>query len=97
MPTTKPRFKKKQLLLLNSVEKTSPWSRIAYVRAIELRGGEPESAIRIEVRDESLKSPHFPYLQRGQGVKNVNIPRGELRIVRLRGSEPITVYALCHD
>lgn len=95
--TTKTRYKKKLLLLLDSIERTSPWSRVLYVRGIELLGGEPDSAIRIEVRDDSQQTPHFPYMQRGPGTKHVNIPRGEIRVIRLRGTEPITVYALCHD
>lgn len=86
---------RKQLLLVNGVGH-SPWSVVSYVRAIEVLGASGrESVIRIVVRDVSRRTPLFDYIHRGPGTRTVNIPRGELRVLRVKGTEPLTVIAYC--
>lgn len=94
--STKLRSPKKILLCLNNSDRATPWSRLQFCRSLDIQGAAESSTIKIEVRSDDVPS-HFPYLKRGPGLKHVSIPRGEVRLIRVSGTEPITVYALCGD
>lgn len=85
---------RKQLLLVSSGTH-GPWSPVSYVRCLEVLGASEKTTIRILVRDATTRTPMFSYLHKGPGIKYLNVPRGEMAIRRVRGTEPITVVAYC--
>ena|SRR3990167_1885622 len=85
----------RKLLLSVASTTDSPWSSVAYVKAIEVTGAGPKTVIRIQVRDSERRQMLFEYMHEGPGLKTVNIPRGEIRIRRIRGKEPLTITAHC--
>jgi hypothetical protein len=83
---------RRQLLMASSTN-DGPWCAVRFVKTIEVCGASADTTIKIEVRDELRNDEPPAYTHKGNGHKAVNIPRGEVKITRLKGKEPITVYA----
>ena len=91
------RAPRKQVLMAASKAIEGPWCPISYVKQIEVQGGLENDMVRIEVRDSTRVSTPDPYYIKGPRMKQVNIPRGSIRVVRVKGALPITVYAHCGE
>lgn len=83
----------RKLLMVNSTT-DSPMSVVSFVKKIEITGADPGDCIAVHVKDDTRVSNQDPYIFKGSGRFDVNIPRGRVQIKRLRGSNPITVYAV---
>lgn len=81
----------RQQLILAASQGDSPWSKVNYVKAIEIQGAAEKEIVKIEVD----RAEQDGYLCKGPGIKYVNIPEGKLRAVRVKGNSTITIYALC--
>lgn len=91
------RAPRRQVLMAASKADEGPWCPISYVKQIEVHGGQKTDLVRVEVRDGTRITAPDPYYIKGPSVKQVNIPRGSIRIVRVKGTDPITVYAHCGE
>jgi hypothetical protein len=87
--------RRRQLLLMSSVTASGVWHNVKRVEMIEFIGGTNADMIIVEVVDESRNSTPPPYTLSGAKREHyVNIPRGRIRVLRARGDNPITVYAV---
>lgn len=84
---------RKQLLLMNSQEQEGPWCIVKYVKLVEIISADPRIKAIVQVKDSSRQSDPIDYVFEAPGKKIVNIPRGLVRVLRLRGDGPITAYA----
>lgn len=85
---------RRQLLMAASVADDGPWCTVRQVEGVEVITADPESVVKIEVRDPTRFGAPPEYIVKGCTTKPVNVPHGEMRAVRVRGSEPLTIYAL---
>lgn len=84
---------KKKILLLVESKGDGPWCQVHLCKAIEVRGADPETAIRICILND--KQDAMTYTIKGRDTKLVNIPNAKLKVERIKGNCPITVTAIC--
>lgn len=84
----------REILLVVGSSTDGPWCNVNYVKSIKVVNAEPTTAIRIRVRGLD-NAPDQVFIHKGPGYKPINIPRGQMRVERIRGTEPITVVAYC--
>lgn len=84
----------REILLVVGSSTHGPWCNVHYVKAIEIKNAQPTTAIRIRVKGID-DAPEQLYIHKGPGMKPMNIPRGQMKVERIKGVEPITVVAHC--
>lgn len=75
--------------------KDGPWVPVRRLRRIEVEGGSKEDVVRIHFGDHELQTNPDPVFIRGNHHRNMDFPRGKVRVERVSGRKPLTILAIC--
>lgn len=87
----KPKIQKK-LLMIESIG-NGPWVPVANVISIIVNGAREDDVIEISRRGEDSFIQKDTFLIRGSGKHPIILPKGQIKVTRVEGRSPITVYA----
>ena len=82
----------KKCILMLASRNSSPWTKIHDVIAIEVSGAGRDDIVEIHHREPEGAS-RDPLIIKGSKIQNVLLPRGQVRIARVKGDTPVTVFA----
>lgn len=91
------RVKCRCMLMMASTSEKGPWVPVQQMELLEIIGGAKTDEFELHQRNHGFTTARDPIRFRGgTAEKKVVIPNAEIRVVRIRGTNPITIHAVSY-